>query len=87
MKKLGGRLNIADMTSPSQTEPSPMPAPTAATKGGRAVTNSAVAHGVTTSAKSNSVPTTCTEIVTTNASKTMNTTPTALTGTALASAT
>ena len=36
MKKLGGRLNIAESTSPSHTDAKPMPVPSAATMGGRA---------------------------------------------------
>ncbi len=87
MKKLGGRLNIADRTRPSHTDASATPEPSRATAVGRAVTSNAVAQGVTTRAKSNSVPTTCTAIVTTSASSRRNTTPSAFTGTPFASAT
>ena len=48
---------------------------------------SAVAAGVTTSANSSSVPTTCTAIVMARASSTMNATPSRRTGTPFASAT
>ena len=85
--KLGGRLNIAESTSPIHTDPRPIAVPRPTTATGRAVIAMAVAAGVTTRANNNRVPTTCTAMVMTIASMTMKTTPSARTGRPFASAT
>ncbi|CAB5069062.1 unannotated protein [freshwater metagenome] len=64
-----------------------MVVPKRTTRIGLAVSLSAVAGGVTTRAKSNSVPTTCTAIVTTKPISTKNAMPRAFTATPFASAT
>ena len=85
--KLGGRLNIAEMTSPPHTLPRAMAVAPATTTTGRAVSASAAAAGVTTRANSNSVPTTWVAMATTSASNTRKAMAKARTGTPRASAT
>ena len=81
MQKLGGRLNMVATTSPAHTDSRLSTRASAIARPGRGVSMMAVAAGVTTSANSSRVPTTCTDMVTTRPSSTMNSTERARTGT------
>ncbi len=85
--KLGGRLNIADMVTPAQTDTTLMAAEMAIAAGGRAVSMIAVAAGVTTSANNSSVPTAYTAMVIANPSNAMKIMDSSRTGSPFASAT
>src|ERR1700738_2291695 len=64
IRKLGGKLNIADAASPIHTEVTLMAVAMAIARAGRGVSMMAVAGGAMRSANNNSVPTACTAIVT-----------------------
>ena len=79
--------NIADAANPNHTETTLMPVDTDIANTGRGVSMMAVAAGVTISAKSNSVPTAWTAIVTAKPKSAMKIIDSARTGRPLASAT
>ena len=85
--KLGGRLNIADMATPSHTETTLITVEMIIALGGFGVSMIAVAAGVTTNANRSNVPTACTAIVMANPSSAMKIIDNKRTGSPLASAT
>ncbi len=72
MTKLGGAWNIADTTSPDQTDTTLMIVEMSIAMLGPVVSMIAVAAGVTTKAKRSNVPTAWTAMVTASPSSAMN---------------
>src|SRR3981189_1733627 len=87
MTKLGGRLNIADIPTPSHTDIKLITVETSIAADGFGVSMIAVAAGVTTSAKSSRVPTAWTAMVMARPSSAMKIIDNRRTGNPLASAT